>query len=209
MSTPSAPTIDRRQAYRDAARHVPQLAAATLAIAMLMGTCAWLLGEAHGRRTAFHDALEVLLHYPAALPGIMAFTGASLLALTTCLLLYPLPLARWLLGKAVVPALQTAEHMLSLALGLYLAWVALHADDAGIAGITSMRGIAASGLAMLIVTAVAIACSAALTWISLDLPKQHARRSRGAILGFVGLVLAAAWMYVDLVWLYDAVDATH
>lgn len=176
---------------------------------MLMGACAWLLGEAHGRRTAFHDALDVLLHYPAALPGIMAFTGASLLALATCLLLYRLAFARWLLAKAVVPALQTAEHMLSLALGLYLAWVALHADDAGAARITSLRGIAASGLAVVIVAAVAVACSAVLTWVTVDLPTQHPRRSRGALFGFLGLVLAAGWMYVDLVWLYDAVETWH
>lgn len=209
ISPPSAPTADRWRAYRAAAGHVPQLALATLGIALLMGACAWLLGEAHGRRTAFHDALDVLLHYPAALSGIMAFTGASLLALATCLLLYPFAFARWLLGKAVVPALQTAEHMLSLALGLYLAWVTLHADDAGIAGITSIRGIAASALALLIVAGVAVACSAVLTWVTLDLPRQHAQRSRGALLGLMVLVLAAGWMYVDLVWLYDPVDAAH
>lgn len=182
---------------------------ATFGIALLMGSSAWLLGLVHGRRTAFHDAFDVLLHYPEALPGIMTFTGASLLALAACLLAYRLPFARWLLANVVVPALQTAEHMLCLALGLYLAWVAIHADDAGPAGIASIRGIAASGLALLIVTGVAVACSAALTWIAQDLPRQHAQRSRGALLGLVALVLVAGWMYIDLVWLYDAADPAH
>jgi hypothetical protein len=200
---------DRREAYLSAARHVLQLALATFGVALLMGSCAWLLGHLHGKRTAFHDALDLLLHYPAALPAIMAFTGASLLALAACLLAYPFAVARWVLSNVVVPSLQTAEHMLTLALGLYFAWVALHADDSGVTGISSIRGIAASSLAVLIVTAVALACSTLLTWIEVDLPNRRSTRSPGALVAFAGLVLGASWLYADLVWLYDAVDLAH
>lgn len=195
-----------REVFTDVVAHAASALAVTLAMLGLDRT----LGALHGRPTAFHDAVALLLHYAQALPAILAFVGASLMLLLASMLLDRWSTVRTLRDRLIVPAMQTAEHMVTLGLGIFVAWAVLDPDAAGFAALGGLGGMLALALGLAVLLGVAVLCAAIVEFMQVDYPRLLARHGRRRYpVAIAVLLLLFAVLYWDLVWRYPGLPVAH
>lgn len=199
-----------RLRYRQSLGDVVTHAASALGITLAMLGLDRALSAFHGRPTAFHDAASLLLHYAQALPAILTFVGVSLMLLLMTMLLDRWEIARALRVRLVMPAMQTAEHMVTLGLGVLGAWAAVDSGAAGFAALSGARGPAAIVLALSLLLATAFLCACVGQFVQVDYPRlvaQHGHKRLPAVLGTLVVLLAA--LYWGLVLRYPGIAVAH
>ena len=109
--------------YIQSLKKIPSLALSAFFCALLLKISAALVTSSTGKGSGFDDAVGLLFHYPESIKAIIAFFSAVFFLATFPLLFYPSDIGdifrRWI----VVPSLHIVEHMLSLTIGVLLAWL--------------------------------------------------------------------------------------
>lgn len=196
--------------YRGVLADVVTHALSALGVTLAMLGLDRALGALHGRQTAFHDAVALLLHYAQALPAILAFVGASLMLLLASMLLDRWPVIGTLRNRLVLPAVQTAEHMVTLGLGIFGAWVVIDPDASGFTALGGAASALALALGLAVLLGVAVLCAAVVEFMQADYPRllaRHGRRRYPAAI--VALLVLFALLYWDLVWRYPGLPVAH
>lgn len=204
------PHLPASARYRDVFFDVVSHAASALGVTLAMLGLDAALGALHARPTAFHDAARLLLHYAQALPAILAFVGASLMLLLGSMLLDRWTAVRSLRDRLVLPAVQTAEHMVTLGLGIFGAWALMERDASGLADLTGLGSVLALGLGLGLLLGAATLCAAVVQFMQVDYPRllaRHGRRRYPAVIA--ALLVLFALLYWDLVWRYPGLPAAH
>lgn len=210
MTPLASDAVDWRLRYSQSLGDVVAHAASALGITLAMLGLDRALGALHGRPTAFHDAVSLLLHYAQALPAILAFVGVSLMLLLMTMLLDRWDAVRALRVRLVMPAVQTAEHMVTLGLGVFGAWAAVEPQAAGFAALTGARGLVAIVLALSLLLATAWFCTCVGQFMQVDYPRlvaRHGHKRYPAVLGALVVLLAA--LYWGLVLRYPGIAVAH
>lgn len=210
MTAPASDDTPWQSRYRHAFIDVLAHAVSALAVTLALLGLDRLLGAFHGRQTAFHDAVALLLHYAQALPAILSFVGVSLLLLLATVLMDRWLVARRLRERLVLPALQTAEHMVTLGLGIFGAWAVVDPAGSGFDALTGARGLVAILLALVVLLATAFSCACVAQFMRVDYPRlvaRHGRRRYPAAL--VTLVALFAALYWGLVLRYPGIAIAH
>ncbi len=201
---------DWRLRYRQCLGDVVVHATSALGITLAMLGLDRALGALHGGSTAFHDAVYLLLHYAQALPAILAFVGVSLMLLLITMLLDRWKAARALRLLLVMPAVQSAEHTVTLGLGVFGAWAVVEPQASGFAALSGARGLAAIVLALSLLLATAFLCTCVVQFMQVDYPRlvaRHGRKRYPVALGALALLLSA--LYWGLVLHYPGIGAAH
>lgn len=112
-----------RMEYLHSLKKIPSLALSAFCCALVLKVIAAFLTSSTGRGSGFDDAVGLLFHYPESIKAIFAFFAAVIFLWTLPVLIYPSDLGDIFRRWVVVPSLHIVEHMLSLTVGVLLAWL--------------------------------------------------------------------------------------
>lgn len=117
--------------YSDMLWRISKLVLASFAFTVLLKISALTIEKFVSHKTAFDDAVKLLIHYPESIKAVFAFFSAVIFFLCLTLIIEPSYLGR--LGRKwiLIPALHVTEHMLSLVIGVYIAWFVIESVSIG------------------------------------------------------------------------------
>lgn len=189
---------------------VPRLAAASFGITLLAKVFATGLQRIHDHGSAFDDAVKLLIHYPESIAGIVAFFAVVLMLLCFTLLIEPSYLGLKIRQWIIIPSLHTAEHMVSLALGVFVAWAVMDTVEIGVPYGSYVKTGAALLFASILLSIVAVACAVAAELLHKDYDRLLLKLGASR---YLVLILASGFLfaslYVDFVWKYSPSTTAH
>ncbi len=191
--------------YLQSLKKIPPLVLAAFCCVLLLKAVAAVIASSTGKGSGFDEAVGLLFHYPESIRAIFAFFAAVIFFWAIPVLIYPSDLGGLLQRWVVVPSLHIVEHMLSLAVGVLLAWgvvdICTGAEDLSLKTVLKISFIcAALGL-------FAMACSVLATFTTQEFEKTAQEIPRGfrvPLFLIVSLIVIGA-VFLDFVWNYKPI----
>lgn len=196
---PNKKDVGCNYSYLNMLWRVPKLILASFAFTLLLKIAALSIEKFVGHNTAFDDAVKLLIHYPESIKAVFAFFSAVIFFLCLTLIIEPSYLGR--LGRKwiLIPALHVTEHMLSLVIGVFIAWFVIESVRIG----SPPQSIAVLLISCIGLGGVTTLCAFAGEFLNHDFDRVIAKLGnwKFVVLLLVSLVLLWA-VFSDAVWNY-------
>lgn len=108
--------------YRSALFRFPKLAIASFLLTLVLQIVTHCIEKLVEHPSAFENAVALLFHYPESVKSIFAFFSAIIFLLCLTFFIEPSDLGRKFRKFVLIPSLHMTEHMLSLVIGVFVAW---------------------------------------------------------------------------------------
>lgn len=116
------------KSYQDALNHIPKLMLASCGFTLTAAGYGFVIQKIHGHESGFDAAVNLLVHYPQAVSGILAFFNTAMFFLFVTFVLEPSVVGGLFRKWIVVPSMHIAEHMLAMATGVWVAWAVMEVN---------------------------------------------------------------------------------
>ena len=121
---PVDPSVPRLNSYKDRLISDLALAAAAFGVLLAAALTSWTISRLTPQPNGFARSVGVLLHYAEYVDYIYAYFATVLLLIGITLFIEPSDVGRFLRTRVFIPAVEIAEHMYCLALGVFVAQLA-------------------------------------------------------------------------------------
>lgn len=157
--------------YQTALLRIPKLALASCVLTLLLKLSALGIEKFVGYPTAFDEAVTLLIHYPESIKAVFAFFSAVLFFLCVTFAIEPSDLGRIGRRWVFVPSLHVTVHMLSLAIGVFIAWAIIESVVSGVPYNSISKTIGVSVFSSAVLGGLAAFCAGTAVFLSDDFDK--------------------------------------